>query len=194
MNENASSSPVLSLGWWTFIMLAMLLAAGVLLMILPITAPSASSRVLRTTRALPAFVSITTADVTPAAVANAPDDALSPDDLTGRVTTAALPEESILPASNTVTLPAGWQIVAAPITSGLTPSPGETLTLMGLTDAGKPEVLSERAIALGVDGDLTVLALPPDETESVLPYLTGKDKLLLVRTLPAPSPTPTPAP
>lgn len=192
MTEKMTSSAGLSLGWWTVIVLAVLLAAGLALMTLPLAAPSASVRTLQTTRALPAYVPITAANVVTVTVFNAPDDALNPDALSGRVTTADLPKESILTASNTVVLPPGWWIVALPIASGLALAPGEPLTLVGLTEEGKPEVLSKQAIALGVNGDLTVLALPPDEAERILPYLTGEDKLLLLRTQPAPSLTPTP--
>ena len=83
-----------------------------------------------------------------------------------------------------MTVPAGWELLEAPISTTLALVPGETLVLIGVAGDGKAGVqVSAQALALGRDEGTVVLALPAEEALAAAAYWGEGRRLLLMRPL-----------
>ncbi len=174
-----------SLGYDVFAVLAIFCAMAAGLMALKAAAGAPQQEALQAVRPLPAFTVIKDADLGTTRLTSLPPGAVvHKADAVGKVTTQALAAGAALSAADLVTVPAGWQLVGAPISTTLALVPGETLVLIGAAgDGAAGTQVSAQALALGQEEGVVVLALPADESLAAAAYWGEGRRLLLVRPL-----------
>ncbi len=179
-----------SLGYDVFAVLAIFCAMAAGLMALKASARPPQQEALQAVRPLPAFIVIKDADLGMTRLTGLPPGAVvRKADAVGKVTTQALAAGAVLPAAGLVTVPAGWQLLEAPISTTLTLVPGETLVLIGaagesaVTGGADGVQVSAQALGLGQEGGTVVLALPAEEALAAAAYLMEGRRLLLARPL-----------
>ena len=174
-----------SLGYDVFAVLVIFCAMAAGLMALKASARLPQQEALQAVRPLPAFTVIKDADLRTTRLTSLPPGAVvHKADAVGKVTTQALAAGAALSAADLVTVPAGWELLEAPISTTLALVPGETLVLIGAAGDGKAGVqVSAQALALGQDEGTVMLALPAEEALAAAAYWGEGRRLLLMRPL-----------
>lgn len=177
---------MIPIGFVVVFSIALLTVTGVALMIS--FDPTLSTKVVQVERDLPAFTTVTTADVTYATViwpptryVKPPTDLKEPNPAKGRITTAPLQRGTILTESSAVEVENDWRLLSIPSSSTFSPSAGEKVVLLdvkaGSEDAGV-EFCTE-AVALGRTEAQTAAAKGAERTTSVS-TANEKDEQIMV--------------
>jgi hypothetical protein len=147
--------------------------------------PIASSEVVKTRRAIPAFRTIAKADVLVVRVVAPPPAAIaSANAVVGQVTTTAIRRGELLTDRMVVQLAPdrrSWPMLAIATVGSEVIAQGATVTVLGIDANGKATTISTNALALGTQSGQVMVAMPLDQASRAASYRAEKRQLVVLQ-------------